>query len=84
MTEIFPSPVPHSAHVRAIFKETVIDMVVLDDLPDVSIYRKGIHFLEGEKEDAVSNLFPYATNPHKAFPRIPVFQTVEDIKVKLA
>ena len=46
--EIFSSPVPHSAQVRAIFKEIIIDMVMLDNLPDVGIYRKSFHFLEGK------------------------------------
>jgi hypothetical protein len=83
-TEILPSPVSHPAQVRAIFKEIVVDMVMLDDLPDVSIYGKGFHFLKGEKKHAVSNFFPYPPNPHETFPSIPVFQAEKDVKIQLS
>ncbi len=84
VTEILPSPVSHSAQVRAVFKEIVVDMVMLDDLPDVGIYGKGFHFLEGEKKNAVSDFFPYAANPHEAFPGVPVFQAEKDVKIQLS
>ena len=68
MAKVFPSPISHSAHVRAAFKEIIVDVIVLDDLPDVGVYGEGFHFLKGEQEDAVGNFFAYAAKPHKALP----------------
>lgn len=82
--EIFPSPVSHTAHVCAGFKVTIIYVVMLDGLPDVGINGKGFHFLKSEKKHAVGNLFPYSAKPHKAFPRIPVFQAEKHVKIQLA
>lgn len=84
LSEIFPSPVSHTANVCAGFKVTVIYVVMLDDLPDVGIYGKGFHFLESEKKHTVGNLFPNSPEPHKAFPRIPVFQAEKHVKVQLS
>lgn len=83
-TEIFSAPISHSAKVRVTIEEIVVDMIMLDDLSDMCIYREGFQFPVGEKQNAVCDLLAYAADSHKAVSGIPVFQTEKDIEIQVS